>query len=71
MPYISSGLKVSSTQGALLRSKVAPTSAHFLWCQNVKFLPIIASSQGGADNHDRQQHEAFEHWGAELETADR
>lgn len=52
--FISSGLKVSNTLGSLQRSKVATTCTSFLLCQNVKLLPIIASSQGGADNYDRQ-----------------
>lgn len=52
--FLSSKLKVSITQGSLQRSEVAITLASFLWCQNVKLLPIIAPSQGGADNYGRQ-----------------
>lgn len=52
--YISSGLKVTSAQGSSQRSEVATTCTSFLQCQNVKLLPIIASSQGGANNDDRQ-----------------
>lgn len=51
--FISTGLKVTSTQDSLQRSEVATTSPSFLHCQNVKSLPIITSSQGGANNDDR------------------
>lgn len=69
--FISSGLKVSSTQGSLQRSEVATTSTSFLPCQNVKLLPIIASSQEGADNYDRQATWGLGHLRVELDTADR
>ena len=51
--HISSGLKVTSAQGSLQRSEVATTCTSSLHRQNVKLLPII-SSQGGANNNDRQ-----------------
>lgn len=68
--FISSGLQVCSTQGSLQRSEVATTSTSFLSCQNVKLLPIIASSQEGADNSDRQATGGLEHLRVELDTAD-
>lgn len=66
--FSSSGLKVTGTQGCLQRSEVATTWASFLQCQNVKLLPRIASSQGGANNEDRQVTGGLEHMRMELDT---